>query len=67
MLIIEFMFDLSFVVGLFELEYVEIYNNIVGKFFDLIGWKIGDVFVYGMVFVGWIVLGEYKILCVIFF
>lgn len=61
-LINEFMADQSPVVGLPEAEFIEIYNK-SNKYFDLTGWKIGDASSDGTITSGWIMPGEYKILC----
>ncbi len=58
----EFMCDQSPVVGLPEVEYIEIYNK-SNKYFDLTGWKIGDASADGTLQSGWLYPGEYKILC----
>ena len=58
----EFMCDPSPVIGLPEVEFVEIYNRST-KYFDLTGWKLGDASSDGTVQSGWLYPGEYKILC----
>ncbi|MFO0495325.1 MAG: lamin tail domain-containing protein, partial [Flavobacteriia bacterium] len=58
----EFMCDQSPVVGLPEVEYVEIFNKST-KYFDLTGWKLGDASSDGTLLSGWLYPGEYKILC----
>jgi hypothetical protein len=58
----EFMCDPSPVIGLPEVEFVEIYNR-SSKYFDLTGWKLGDASSDGTIQSGWLYPGEYKILC----
>jgi hypothetical protein len=58
----EFMCDPSPVIGLPEVEFVEIYNR-SSKYFDLTGWKLGDASSDGIIQSGWLYPGEYKILC----
>jgi len=58
----EFMCDPSPVIGLPEVEFVEIYNR-SSKYFDLTGWKLGDASADGTIQSGWLYPGEYKILC----
>ena len=58
----EFVCDQSPVVGLPEVEYVEIFNKST-KYFDLTGWKLGDASSDGTLLSGWLYPGEYKILC----
>lgn len=58
----EFMCDPSPVIGLPELEFVEIFNRST-KVIDLLGWKLGDASSDGTVQAGLILPGEYKILC----
>lgn len=58
----EFMCDPSPVVGLPELEFVEIYNR-TNKYFNLAGWKLGDNASEGTVQQAWLVPGEHKVLC----
>ncbi len=58
----EFMCDPSPVIGLPELEYVEIYNK-SNKFFNLTGWKLGDNASDGTITSAWLLPGEHKILC----
>ncbi len=61
-IITEFLCDPSPVIGLPEVEFVEIYN-VSGKYFDLTGWKLGDASGDGTIVSGWILPGEYKVLC----
>jgi hypothetical protein len=58
----EFMCDPSPVVGLPEVEYIELYNK-SNKYFDLTGWKIGDASSDGSIQEGWLYPGEHRILC----
>lgn len=58
----EFMADPSPVVGLPDLEYIEIYNR-SNKVFNLNGWKIGDGSSDGTIQSTWLLPGEIKILC----
>lgn len=58
----EFMADPSPVVGLPELEYIEIYNR-SGKYFDLTDWKISDGSSDGTIQSAWLSPGEHKVLC----
>lgn len=58
----EFFPDPSPVIGLPELEFVEIYNR-SNKYIDLTGWKLGDAASDGTVSGGFIGPNEYKILC----
>lgn len=58
----EFMCDPLPVVGLPELEYVEIFNR-SSKIFNLSGWKLGDNASLGTITNGWLLPGEHKILC----
>ena len=60
-LISEFFADPTPVIGLPEIEYVEIYNK-SAKFFNLQGWKIGDASSEGTIGEAWLFPGEYKIL-----
>lgn len=62
LIINEFMADQSPIVGLPEAEFIEIYNK-SNKYFNLTGWKIGDASADGTITNGWIMPGEYKILC----
>lgn len=61
-IISEFMADPSPVIGLPELEFVEIYNKST-KYFNLAGWKLGDNATDGTITAGWLAPGEYKVLC----
>jgi hypothetical protein len=58
----EFFADPSPVIGLPELEFVEIYNR-SNKYIDLTGWKVGDASSDGTISGGFISPNEYKILC----
>lgn len=58
----EFMADPSPVVGLPEVEFVEIYN-VSGKPFDITGWKLGDNATFGTIQSGWLLPGAYIVLC----
>ncbi len=58
----EFFADPSPVIGLPELEFVEIYNR-SNKYIDLTGWKVGDASSDGTISGGFIGPNEYKILC----
>jgi len=58
----EFFADPSPVVGLPELEFVEIYNR-SAKYIDLTGWKLGDASVDGTITGGFIGPNEYRVLC----
>jgi len=60
-IISEFFADPTPVIGLPEIEYVEIYNKST-KFFNLQGWKIGDASTEGTIGAAWLLPGEYKIL-----
>ena len=60
-IISEFFADPTPVIGLPEIEYVEIYNK-SAKFFNLQGWKIGDASSEGTIGDAWLLPGEYKIL-----
>ncbi|MNK12858.1 hypothetical protein D3C87_309360 [compost metagenome] len=62
LIISEIMADPSPVIGLPELEFVEIYNK-SNKYIDLSGWKIGDQSGDGTITSGFIHPGQYKILC----
>jgi len=62
LIITEFMADPSPVIGLPEVEFIEIYNK-SQKYFNLNGWKIGDASGNGTIQSAWIAPGEYKILC----
>ena len=59
----EFMCDQSPVVGLPEVEFVEIYNRST-KVFNLQNWQLGDSSSFGTIGSNvWLLPGEYKILC----
>ncbi len=58
----EIMVDPSPVIGLPELEFIEIYNK-SNKYIDLSGWKLGDQSGDGTISSGFINPGQYKILC----
>lgn len=58
----EFMADPSPVVGLPEVEFVEIYN-LSNKFFNLNGWKLGDNSTFGTIGNGWLLPNEHIVLC----
>lgn len=58
----EFICDPSPVVGLPEVEYIELYNR-SSKYFDLTGWMIGDASSDGTIQEGWLYPGAYKIIC----
>lgn len=62
LIISEFMCDPSPPIGLPEVEFVEIYNR-SSKVFDLTGWKLGDASADGTITSGWILPGQYKLLC----
>lgn len=62
LIINEFMADPSPVIGLPEVEFIEIYNR-SSKYIDLSSWKIGDASSDGTIVSGFISPGEYKILC----
>lgn len=62
LVISEIMVDPSPVIGLPELEFIEIYNK-SNKYIDLSGWKIGDQSGDGTITSGFIHPGQYKILC----
>jgi hypothetical protein len=57
----EFFPDPSPVIGLPEVEFVEIYNK-SNKIFNLNGWKIGDASSDGTLVDSWLLPGEYKVL-----
>lgn len=61
-IISEIMVDPSPVIGLPELEFVEIYNK-SSKYIDLSNWKLGDQSGDGTILSGFINPGQYKILC----
>ena len=54
--------DPSPVIGLPELEFVEIYNR-SNKYFDLAGWKIGDISADGTIATSILAPNEYRVLC----
>lgn len=58
----EFLCDESPSVGLPQVEYVEIYNK-SAKYFNLQNWKLGDASSEGTIQTGWLLPGEYVILC----
>ncbi len=58
----EVMVDPSPVIGLPELEFIEIYNKST-KYIDLSNWKLGDQSGDGTILSGFISPGQYKILC----
>lgn len=58
----EFFADPTPVVGLAEVEFVEIYNKST-KYIDLTGWKLGDASADGTIVSGFISPGQYRILC----
>ncbi len=60
-LITEFFPDPSPVVGLPEVEFVEIYN-VSNKIFNIGGWKIGDASADGTISSAWLLPGEYMVL-----
>lgn len=60
-IITEFFPDPSPVIGLPEVEFVEIYNA-SNKIFNLNGWKIGDASADGTIGSAWLLPGEYKVL-----
>jgi hypothetical protein len=57
----EFFPDPTPVIGLPEVEFVEIYNK-SNKIFNLNGWKIGDASSDGTIANSWLLPGEYKVL-----
>lgn len=61
-IISEIMIDPSPVIGLPELEFIEIYNK-SNKYIDLSSWKLGDQSGDGTILSGFISPGQYKILC----
>ncbi len=61
-LINEFMADPSPVVGLPEVEFVEIYNK-SNKVFNVSGWKLGDNATFGTITSGWLLPNQYLVLC----
>jgi hypothetical protein len=60
-IITEFFPDPSPVIGLPEVEFVEIYNKST-KIFNIQGWKIGDASTDGTIGSAWLLPGEYKVL-----
>lgn len=60
-IITEFFPDPSPVIGLPEVEFVEIYNS-SNKIFNLNGWKIGDASADGTISSAWLLPGEYMVL-----
>lgn len=62
LIISEVMADPSPVVGLPELEFVEIYNKST-KYINLAGWKLGDQSGDGTISSGFIAPGQYQVLC----
>jgi len=60
-IITEFMADPTPVIGLPEVEYVEIYNR-SSKYFNITGWKIGDNSSFGTIASGWLAPGQYKVI-----
>ena len=62
LIISEIMVDPSPMIGLPELEFIEIYNK-SSKYIDLSGWKLGDQSGDGTISSGFINPGQYKILC----
>lgn len=58
----EFMADPSPVIGLPEAEFVEIYN-VSNKVLNVSGWKLGDNATFGTIQTGWLLPGEYLVLC----
>jgi hypothetical protein len=60
-IITEFFPDPSPVIGLPEVEFLEIYNA-SNKIFNLNGWKIGDASADGTISSAWLLPGEYKVL-----
>lgn len=60
-IITEFFPDPTPVVGLPEVEFVEIYNA-SNKIFNINGWKIGDASADGAISTSWLFPGEYKVL-----
>lgn len=62
LIVTELMADPTPAIGLPEVEFIEIYNR-SSKVFNLTGWKLGDASAFGTITSGWILPGEYKILC----
>jgi hypothetical protein len=61
-IITEFMADPSPVLGLPEVEFVEIYNK-SNKFFQVNGWKLADNSSQGTIQNAWLYPGQYLVLC----
>lgn len=57
----EFMCDPTPVVGLKDVEYVEIYNR-SNKIFNVSGWKLGDASSFGTAQNGWLLPNDYIVL-----
>jgi hypothetical protein len=57
----EFFPDPTPVIGLPEVEFIEVYNK-SNKIFNLNGWKIGDASSDGTISDSWLLPGEYKVL-----
>lgn len=57
----EFMCDPTPVVGLKDVEYVEIYNR-SNKIFNVSGWKLGDAASFGTAQNGWLLPNDYIVL-----
>lgn len=57
----EFMCDPTPVVGLKDVEYVEIYNR-SNKIFNVSGWKLGDAVSFGTAQNGWLLPNDYIVL-----
>jgi len=57
----EFMCDPTPVVGLKNVEYVEIYNR-SSKIFNVSGWKLGDAVSFGTAQTGWLLPNDYIVL-----
>lgn len=62
LIITELFSDPTPALGLPEVEFIELYNR-SNKYFDLADWKIGDASADGTITGGWIMPGEYKVLC----
>lgn len=60
-IITEIMADPTPIVGLPEVEYVEIFNK-SSKYFDVEDWKLGDASGFGTIAQKWLLPGEYLIL-----
>lgn len=58
----EFIPDETPIVGLPESEFVEI-HNVSNKIFDITGWKLGDNATFGTIQSGWLMPGEFIVLC----